>query len=46
MEEIGAFLGGGGEVLYDGAARQFERLARDHEGNRADEAAILAMLKG
>lgn len=45
MEEIGAFLGGGGQQLYDGAARQFERLAADHAGDRKDEAAILALLK-
>lgn len=46
MEEIGGFLGGGGETLYHGAARQFARLAADRQGDRSDEAAILAMLKG
>ena len=45
MQEIGAFLGGGGAVLYDGAARQFERLAADHAGQRADEAALLEVLR-
>jgi putative dehydrogenase len=46
MEEIGAFLGGGGERLYDGAARQFERLAKDHDGPGVDEAALRAFLRG
>jgi 3-hydroxyisobutyrate dehydrogenase-like beta-hydroxyacid dehydrogenase len=46
MEEIGAFLEGGGQTLYQGAAQQFARLAADHEGPRADEAAIKAFLKG
>ncbi len=45
MEEIGAFLGGGGETLYRGAAEQFARLAADHEDARIDEAAILDFLK-
>jgi 3-hydroxyisobutyrate dehydrogenase-like beta-hydroxyacid dehydrogenase len=45
MEEIGDFLGAGGEMLYDGAARQFERLADDRDGARKDEAALLAFLK-
>ena len=46
MEEIGAFLGGGGQQLYQGAARQFERLAGDHAGAKVDEAAIGAFLRG
>jgi 3-hydroxyisobutyrate dehydrogenase-like beta-hydroxyacid dehydrogenase len=46
MEEIGDFLGGGGQTLYDGAARQFQRLAEDREGSRADEAAIRGFLRG
>ena len=46
MEEIGGFLEGGGETLYHGAAQQFARLAADHEGPRADEAAIKAFLEG
>jgi putative dehydrogenase len=46
MEEIGAFLGGGGQQVYDGAARQFRRLADDHAGERLDEAALLAFLRG
>ena len=45
MEEIGGFLGGGAEQLYDGAAAQFERLARDRAGPKADEAALMAFLK-
>ena len=45
MEEIGAFLGGGGAVLYEGAARQFERLADDHAGEQTDQAALLASLR-
>ncbi len=44
MEEIGAFLGGGGQQIYDGAARQFDRLASDHAGAQIDEAAIRAFL--
>ena len=45
MEEIGAFLGDGGQTLYQGAAEQFARLAADHEDARIDEAAILDFLK-
>lgn len=45
MEEIGAFLGGGGQTLYQGASEQFARLAADHEEARTDEAAILDFLK-
>jgi putative dehydrogenase len=46
MEEIGAFLGGGGQTLYQGASEQFARLAADHEGEGVDEAAIRGFLKG
>ena len=46
MEEIGGFLGGAGRQIYDGAARQFERLAADHAGERLDESALLAFLRG
>jgi 3-hydroxyisobutyrate dehydrogenase-like beta-hydroxyacid dehydrogenase len=46
MEEIGAFLGGGGGQVYEGAARQFQRLADDHAGARLDEAALLTFLRG
>jgi putative dehydrogenase len=46
MEEIGAFLGGGGQTLYAGAADQFQRLADDHAGGRLDEANLLAFLRG
>lgn len=45
MEEIGAFLGGSGEQIFNGAARLFERLAKDHATDGADEAAILAVLR-
>jgi 3-hydroxyisobutyrate dehydrogenase-like beta-hydroxyacid dehydrogenase len=45
MEEIGAFLGGPGEQIYDGAAGQFERLARDHAGPKTDQAALLGFLR-
>ncbi len=45
MQEIGAFLGAGGQRLFDGAAMQFDRLAQDHAGDRADEAAIRGFLK-
>lgn len=46
MEEIGAFLGGAGQTLYQGASEQFARLAADHEGGGVDEAAIKRFLKG
>ena len=45
MEEIGAFLGGGAATLYDGAARQFERLAQDRDGDRSDETTLLQILR-
>jgi putative dehydrogenase len=45
MQEIGAFLGGPAEQIYDGAAGQFELLARDHAGPRIDEAALKGFLR-
>lgn len=45
MEEIGAFLGGPGGRIYDGAARMFEQLAQDNEGDRADQAALMELLR-
>ena len=44
MQEIGDFLGGEGEAIYDGAAALFERMARDHDGDRAEEAELMAFL--
>lgn len=46
MEEIGAFLGGPGEKIYDGAARLYERLAIDHEDERLEQNAIVELLRG
>jgi len=45
MQEIGDFLGGPGEAIYDGAAALFEAMARDHAGSRTDEAELLAFLQ-
>ena len=45
MQEIGAFLGEGGDTLYWGAAEQFGRLAADHGGAKVDETALKAFLK-
>ena len=45
MQEIGDFLGGPGETLYDGAADLFDAMARDHAGPRAEEAELLAFLR-
>jgi putative dehydrogenase len=45
MQEIGAFLGQGGDTLYWGAAEQFGRLAADHGGAKLDETALRAFLK-
>jgi putative dehydrogenase len=45
MEEIGAFLGGAGQQVYEGAAGQFQRLADDHAGGRLDETKLLAFLR-
>ena len=44
MEEIGDFLGGPGEAIYDGAAALFEAMARDHAGSKTDEAKLKALL--
>jgi 3-hydroxyisobutyrate dehydrogenase-like beta-hydroxyacid dehydrogenase len=45
MEEIGAFLGDPGGRIYDGAARMFEELASDHEGDRVEQEALLELLR-
>jgi len=44
MQEIGDFLGGPGEAIYDGAAALYEELGHDHAGARAEEAKLLAFL--
>ena len=44
MQEIGDFLGAEGEAIYDGAAALYERMARDHEGSKTEEAELLAFL--
>jgi putative dehydrogenase len=44
MQEIGDFLGGEGETIYDGAAALFERMALDHAGSGAEEAELMAFL--
>jgi hypothetical protein len=44
MQEIGDFLGGEGEAIYDGASALFERMARDHAESRTEEAELLAFL--
>jgi len=44
MQEIGDFLGAEGEAIYDGAAALYDRMARDHEGPRTEEAELLAFL--
>ena len=44
MQEIGDFLGGPGEAIYDGAAALFDDMARDHAGPKTDEAALRAFL--
>ena len=46
MEEIGAFLGGPAERIYNGAARVYERLAIDHEGERLEQNAVMELLRG
>jgi 3-hydroxyisobutyrate dehydrogenase-like beta-hydroxyacid dehydrogenase len=46
MQEIGDFLGGEGEAIYDGAAALYDRMARDHAGSRTEEAELLAFLAG
>jgi hypothetical protein len=45
MQEIGNFLGGGGETIYWGASEQFARLALDHASEKVDETALKAFLK-
>ena len=45
MQEIGDFLGGPGEAIYDGAAALFDAMASDHAGPRAEEAQLLAFLR-
>jgi 3-hydroxyisobutyrate dehydrogenase-like beta-hydroxyacid dehydrogenase len=44
MQEIGDFLGGPGEAIYDGAAALFDDMAKDHAGPKTAEAALLAFL--
>jgi 3-hydroxyisobutyrate dehydrogenase-like beta-hydroxyacid dehydrogenase len=44
MQEIGAFLGGPGEAIYDGAAALFDGMAQDHAGPRTGEAELMAFL--
>jgi 3-hydroxyisobutyrate dehydrogenase-like beta-hydroxyacid dehydrogenase len=44
MQEIGDFLGGPGETIYDGAAALFDGMARDHAGPKIEEAELLAFL--
>jgi L-threonate 2-dehydrogenase len=44
MQEIGDFLGGEGEAIYDGASALFARMAQDHEGSKTEEAQLLAFL--
>jgi 3-hydroxyisobutyrate dehydrogenase-like beta-hydroxyacid dehydrogenase len=45
MQEIGDFLGGPGEAIYDGAAALFDEMARDHAGSKTEEAELLAFLQ-
>ena len=45
MQEIGDFLGGPGEAIYDGAAALFDGMARDHAGSKTEEAELLAFLQ-
>ena len=45
MQEIGDFLGGEGEAIYDGAAALYHRMAKDHAGVKSEEAELLAFLK-
>ena len=44
MQEIGDFLGGPAEAIYDGAAALFDDMASDHAGSRSEEAELLAFL--
>jgi 3-hydroxyisobutyrate dehydrogenase-like beta-hydroxyacid dehydrogenase len=45
MQEIGDFLGFEGEQIYDGAAALYDRMAKDHEGPKIEEAQLLDFLK-
>ncbi len=45
MQEIGDFLGGPGEAIYDGASALFDGMARDHAGSKTEEAELLAFLQ-
>jgi 3-hydroxyisobutyrate dehydrogenase-like beta-hydroxyacid dehydrogenase len=45
MQEIGDFLGGPGEQIYDGAAALYDAMARDHAGPKTEEAELLAFLR-
>lgn len=44
MREIGDFLGDEGEAIYDGAAALYDRMARDHAGDKTEEAELLEFL--
>ncbi|HEY4031809.1 MAG TPA: DUF1932 domain-containing protein [Caulobacteraceae bacterium] len=44
MQEIGDFLGGPSEAIYDGAAALFDGMATDHAGAQTEEARLLAFL--
>jgi 3-hydroxyisobutyrate dehydrogenase-like beta-hydroxyacid dehydrogenase len=46
MQEIGDFLGGEGEAIYDGAAALYDRMAKDHAGSKTEEAQLRAFLTG
>jgi 3-hydroxyisobutyrate dehydrogenase-like beta-hydroxyacid dehydrogenase len=44
MQEIGDFLGGPGEQIYDGAAALYDDMSRDHAGSKTEESELLAFL--
>jgi hypothetical protein len=44
MQEIGDFLGGPGETIYDGASALFDDMAKDHAGPRTGEDRLRAFL--
>jgi hypothetical protein len=44
MQEIGDFLGGEGEAIYGGASALFDRMAKDHAGDMAQETRLRAFL--
>jgi 3-hydroxyisobutyrate dehydrogenase-like beta-hydroxyacid dehydrogenase len=44
MQEIATFAGGPGETVFTGAAELYAQLAADHEGDKATEQALLALL--